>query len=149
MNKEIFTLLVNGAIAIAVVVLMGLGRIPLEIGVLVVGALATPSALPTLLDKLRDRRASQQPPRGPSSLGGILLFLAAAAHFATFAACRSADVPRQTLPSYCYDEAALTAALTACVASSSTRAASRACRADVNASCGFVETVTADAGDGR
>lgn len=143
MTKETVTLLVNGAIAMAVVVFMGLGKIPIEHGVLIVGALATPSAIPMLLDRLRASRDSQRPPRGPSALGGILLFVAAAAHLATFVACRPSSSPRQKLPSYCYDEQKLTAELVACTTPmrSSTKAESRACRAEINASCGFVEPV--------
>lgn len=50
-----------------------------------------------------------------------------------------------TVPAYCTNEPAFTAALLRCVDKSDTREQSRACRKAVHEACGIVETVSVNA----
>lgn len=63
--------------------------------------------------------------------------------YASLVAC-GAPSPKAP-PAYCADQALFTATLLRCVDKSSTREQSRACRRDVHASCGFVETLSVTA----
>ncbi len=55
--------------------------------------------------------------------------------------CTSCSAPGPHVPAYCTDERLYTAALLRCVDKAATVAESRACRADVNKTCGITETV--------
>lgn len=55
-------------------------------------------------------------------------------------ACGGSREP--TVPAYCTDEHAFTAALLRCVDKSTSREQSRACRKAVHEACGIVETVS-------
>lgn len=55
--------------------------------------------------------------------------------------CKPAETPKQ-YPAYCADEKLFTAAVLRCTDKSDTREASQACKRDLQASCGFVETVS-------
>lgn len=63
--------------------------------------------------------------------------------YAALVAC-GAPSPKAP-PAYCTDQTLFTAALLRCVDKSPTREQSRACRRDVHASCGFVETLSSAA----
>ncbi len=51
-------------------------------------------------------------------------------------------VPESKAPEWCMDEARYTRKLLACVDEATTLAASKACRAEVNKTCGISEVVT-------
>jgi hypothetical protein len=54
-------------------------------------------------------------------------------------------VKEPEFPPYCYDRDRFTALIVKCTPDSSTREESRECKRKLNASCGFVETVGANA----
>lgn len=54
--------------------------------------------------------------------------------------CNAVRMPE--VPAYCKSEDLFTAAVLSCTDKSSTREQSQACKRDLQASCGFVETVT-------
>lgn len=138
MSKETITLIVNGVLALAVVVLCGLGRIPLEYGAAAVVMLAVPSAAPTIGAKLLERLAQPKPPpKGPSVL---LLVLFGGVTTTSSPACKPAESAPASSPP-CADAgdtvekcaARYHAELIACTATSSTLAESIACENRVRA----------------
>jgi hypothetical protein len=56
--------------------------------------------------------------------------------------CAGGCAPTAKVPAYCANEEAFIAAVLRCTDKSATRAESRECKRQLQASCGFVETVT-------
>lgn len=142
MSKEVAIILVNGAAALVVVFFMCLGRLSLETGGAIIGALAMPSGI-SALAKLRGghEESTAKGPPGPSAM--LLLLAMGFVTLPTSTACTPAAAPRQELPSFCYDEAAFGLELENCVrkakASGGTLDDSRACRSEVHRTCGYSE----------
>jgi hypothetical protein len=133
MSKEVVTILVNGAIALVVVVFVGIGRMSGETAGVVLAALAIPSAVPSLFTKLRDALAAQKPPKGPS----VLMLLVVMGFGAVPTSCMPAKSPTDPRPGYCFDETKFTAELANCAATASSRSNSRSCRAEKHSACGL------------
>lgn len=72
----------------------------------------------------------------------IVFVLAGIAIVSAIAFCNGCKPPEVPLPDYCYDEQKLTGALVACARNAPTKEMWLACRTTVNASCGFVVSVT-------
>lgn len=148
MSKETVTIIVNGVIAVGVIVLMALGVLPAFEGALVVLALAVPSAAPELIARLKDTLGPPKPTirklggKGPPMLG-VLLALAAGLHLATSLACTPPTAPTAGLPKYCFNDEAFARELERCPTKASTKAESRACRNEVHRACGVAEPPTA------
>lgn len=136
MSKESIVILVNGVLAAVVLGLVGLGRIPIEVGIPILVALAIPSAAPELASKLRELAANRKPPKGPSVMG-LLLVVAVVGHMACHpnAASSPATAPPCVDAGQTIDECArdYTRDLTACTALSRTIEQSLECEDRVRA----------------
>ncbi|MBX3205125.1 MAG: hypothetical protein KF764_08645 [Labilithrix sp.] len=102
--QDIAKLVTNALATVAIVLFVLLASMPWEFGAVALAALLMPSALPTLIDGLRTMRSSSSssdkaPPKGPSVLGLVFVFCAAAQLAPVIvpatAGCAQAKTPRE------------------------------------------------------